>query len=575
MFLGRVEPGGAVNLVLKRPLDTSYTSVEQDLDSWGMSRTTLDTTGAIDPAKIWLYRVNLAYSDVDSFRDFVESENLFIAPTLSFRPNADFRLNVDLEYQNTDFVADSDTNIPAIGNRPAGIPIDRYLQEPAVTVVNPSNQERKLAGFDWTYQFAPGWSMTNRFSYEQVDYDQRITGLEELNEVTGDATRWLWDSPIDRRAVSTNFDINGTIHTGSLKHTVLLGTDFRDNDQESAGVWAFGNAGGSINIFNPVYSFSGYVKPEDNEFFVVQEQWYGVYGQDMISMFDDRLHFLVGGRYDWAETGQGYSATSLAISRGAYDPATGEGFRSGNDEAFSPRAGVILQPQPWLSVYGSYSQSFGSTNAIVEPGAPTFDPEEAEQWEGGVKTELLDKRLTATMAYFDITKTNIVQTIAGTPFSRPVGEAESKGLEFDIAGRLDEHWSILANYAYANAVITQDEEGNTGNRLMNVPRHAGGVWLKYDFTEAWRGLSIGGGIIAMGDRPGDNENSFVLPGFVRVDALLQYEVPKELLNWGKVTTLKLNINNVFDEVYYTNASDRLSIFPGDPRTFLFSLRSEF
>jgi outer membrane receptor for ferric coprogen and ferric-rhodotorulic acid len=37
----------------------------------------------------------------------------------------------------------------------------------------------------------------------------------------------------------------------------------------------------------------------------------------------------------------------------------------------------------------------------------------------------------------------------------------------------------------------------------------------------------------------------------------------------------MNINNVFDEVYYTNASDRLSIFPGEPRTFLFSLRSEF
>ncbi len=293
-------------------------------------------------------------------------------------------------------------------------------------------------------------------------------------------------------------------------------------------------------------------------------------------MFDDHLHFLVGGRYDWADNGRGFSSTSMNIARnGAYDPATGEGFRSAKDEAFSPRAGIILQPQPWLSFYGSYSKSFGSTNAVVEPGEPGFDPEEGEQWEGGVKTELLDKRLTATMAYFDITKSNIVQTIAGTPFSRPVGEAQSKGFEFDIAGRLDDSWSILANYAYADAVITRDEEGNTGNRLLNVPRHAGSVWLKYDFADAWRGLSVGGGITAMGERPGDNENSFVLPSFIRFDAMAQYELPERLLPWGKVTTLQVNVNNLFDEVYYTNASDRLSIFPGAPRTFLFSLRSEF
>ncbi len=185
MFLGRIEPGGAVNLVLKRPLDTAYTSVEQQIDTWGMSRTTLDTTGAIDPAKTWLYRVNVAYSDVDTFRDFVERENVFVAPTLSFRPSDTFRLNIDFEYQNVDFVADADTNIPAIGVRPANIPIDRYLQNPAVTVRDPSNQQRVLAGFDWTYEFAPGWSMTNRFAYEKIDYDQRITGLETLNEATG------------------------------------------------------------------------------------------------------------------------------------------------------------------------------------------------------------------------------------------------------------------------------------------------------------------------------------------------------------------------------------------------------
>jgi hypothetical protein len=53
----------------------------------------------------------------------------------------------------------------------------------------------------------------------------------------------------------------------------------------------------------------------------------------MISFADDRLHLLFGGRYDWADIGNGF---------------------------------------PWLSFYGNFTQSFGLTNAIPIPGQPVF-----------------------------------------------------------------------------------------------------------------------------------------------------------------------------------------------------------
>ena len=34
-----------------------------------------------------------------------------------------------------------------------------------------------------------------------------------------------------------------------------------------------------------------------------RRNWKGVYGQDMISFADDRLHLLLEGRYDWADFG--------------------------------------------------------------------------------------------------------------------------------------------------------------------------------------------------------------------------------------------------------------------------------
>lgn len=577
MFFGRLEPGGVVNLVLKRPLDTPYTSVEEQVDSWGKSNTSVDTTGALTPDKTWLYRVNLNYSDGDTFRDFVWNRDVFIAPTISFRPNSAFRLNVDVEYQNTTFVADADTALPAIGNRPAPIPVSRYLQDPAVTASDPSTQERTLVGYDWTYNVNSAWSVTNRFSYEHTDYDQRITNLVSLDETTGIANRGLWDEAISREAYATNLDIKGNVRTGPLTHALLFGVDYQNVSQIPNGYAAYADPNyganpivGPINIFDPHYSLSGYVKPPNDDHGNFQESWTGVYAQDMVSFFNDRVHLLFGGRYDWADTGYGYSNTSAA------EAAASAQFT--HEEAFSPRAGIVIQPQPWLSLYANYSKSFGATNFFNSPlpGSSPLAPEEGTQWEGGIKSQFFNNRLTATLAYYDITKSNVAEPIPGNPFYyQTIGLVGSRGFEFDIAGRIDEHWSVIGNYAYDDAKILDDTNGNQGHRLANVPQHAGGIWVKYDADGSFKGLSLGGGVTVLGERQGDNTNDFELPAFARVDAMVMYRLPHYLLDWGKNATLQLNVKNIFDETYYLHSYDRFSIAPGAPRTFIVSLRSEF
>jgi iron complex outermembrane recepter protein len=129
MESGRLEPGGIINLVPKRPLDIPYASLQEQFGSWGLSRTTLDTTGPVTPDKTWLYRINLDYTNTGSFIDFVDTKSFFVAPTVTWRPTDQFRFNVDFEYQKSSFV-DNSMGIPAIGSRPADIPISRYLQAP-------------------------------------------------------------------------------------------------------------------------------------------------------------------------------------------------------------------------------------------------------------------------------------------------------------------------------------------------------------------------------------------------------------------------------------------------------------
>lgn len=174
-----------------------------------------------------------------------------------------------------------------------------------------------------------------------------------------------------------------------------------------------------------------------------------------------------------------------------------------------------------------------------------------------------------------------------------MGLIESKGAEFDIAGRISENWSLIGSYSHDDARILQgngisDNCGGgvlctnfgtfvneSGNRLQDVPLNAGSIWVKYDAGGDFRGLSLGGGIVVVGERQGDNQSDFQLPAYARVDTMIMYRLQPGVLPWVKNLTAQLNVKNLLNTTYYQNSSTNLNIFPGAPRTFLASLRAEF
>ncbi|MBL0011317.1 MAG: TonB-dependent receptor plug domain-containing protein, partial [Nitrosomonas sp.] len=84
ILYGRIEPGGMINLVTKQPLATSYHALQQQFGSFNQYRTTVDSTGPLTKDNTLLYRVNLAYENKGSFREFVENERVFIAPVVKW-----------------------------------------------------------------------------------------------------------------------------------------------------------------------------------------------------------------------------------------------------------------------------------------------------------------------------------------------------------------------------------------------------------------------------------------------------------------------------------------------------------
>jgi iron complex outermembrane receptor protein len=215
----------------------------------------------------------------------------------------------------------------------------------------------------------------------------------------------------------------------------------------------------------------------------------------------------------------------------------------------------------------------GGANSARSRTGEAFEPETGTQYEAGLKTEWLKGRLSATLAFYHLTKENILTPDPVDPnnFSVQTGEARSQGIEFDLAGQISPGWSLIASYAYTDTEITQDTSGREGFRLHDVPEHSGSFWTRYKFLQgSWLGLSLGAGVFAASERT-DSDNSFEVPGYARVDLSTAYTW-KLGPTW---LTAQFNIENLLDKAYFKNVVSSSEIHPGAPRTFIGSLRIEF
>lgn len=568
MLYGRSDAGGMVNIVTKKPLDQAYYALQQQFGSYDFYRTTMDATGPINKEKTLLYRVNLAYTNADSFRDFNPTDRFFLAPSLTWRPTDATEVNLNFEYKNNDFVLDQ--GIPSLigANRPANVPINRVYHEPDSN----SHVDDYIVDLNWSHRFNDSWKLRNGFIATIEDYALETVVAPLVRPGNQNVGRFANFADTERHSYGAYLDITGQFDTLGVQHEVLAGADWYEYSQSLNSSF---RATTDLSIFNPVYgtvNFAqnrGFRDNAPNSFFKGDDEWFGIYFQDQITLWD-KLHILGGGRYDWTRA----KAGSSSVSPGSINQAINDTDR------FQPRVGVVYQAQDWLSLYGNYVESMGINNGVSATGQG-FTPEIAEQFEAGIKTDFLNGRLNATLAYFNIEKQNML-TADPNSFTTPVarvaiGKARSEGLELDIKGQITDSLSVIGTYALTDTRIVKNNDGLVGNRLPNVPENSGSLWAKYDFNgTSLDGFSLGSGIYVVGQRQGDNQNTLQLPGYARWDAMAAYR-----FKIGKTRlTTQLNVNNILDKQYYKNTdvidgNPRGRISVGEPLTLMGSIKLEF
>lgn len=557
ILFGRADPGGIINTVTKQPLATPYYSLQQQIGTFDFYRTAVDATGPVTKVDTLLYRMNLSYENAGSFRDFIDRESIFFAPTLRWNISPRTQITAELEYQN--FNEKPDSGIPSLGSRPAPVPRNLALHEP---LNNKNKGDRQFYGINWSHEFNDNWSINHRLSAELFDF--AVKGLFYNSAAPdGSIDRFFNNAPstVSNRYQSS-INLIGNVTTGMLQHTLLFGYDyFFFEDRINGNCCA---AAPAFNILNPSYMMAAPVlDPTDNFRVGYKQSWHGAYFQDQIKL-PYNFHILAGFRYD------------NAVSRD-----TVLGLTTSADDRFSPRGGLLWQPMPWLSLYGSYTENFGASNTLFNIDGQKLSPQTAQQWETGLKTEFWEGRLRSTLSYFNLTKQGIgVPDPANPTRSRAIGEAETRGIEFDIAGEIMKGLNVIATYTYMPfAKVTRDvgfsglpgDTGNQGNRLFLAAKHFGSFWATYDFQSSeLRGFRIGAGVLGIGEREGNPANTYQLPKYVIGNLMASYRLKVGATR----VSAQLNVNNVTGEKYF-NGNGVSFITPGAPRTVLGSLRIEY
>jgi iron complex outermembrane recepter protein len=540
-LFGRSDPGGLVNIITKQPTAERFVEFGNQVDSFGLTRGTVDAGGALDEAGTLLYRFNLAGQGAGSFRDFVDSDRLLVAPVISWQVTPDTRVTVETEFVRNRIVFDR--GVVAINGRLGLVPVSRFLGEPGQSSYQTNNTMQVRVD----HRFDADWQMRLATYFNTGTLDGESAEIRAIAADNRTVARdrnvrdYRWDTAIGQAEVVGRFD------TAGIGHTVLLGFERESTDSRTQYFRSnFRTSPFAVDIYDPRYGqpLPQITIPRNNLERITNT---ALYAQDQITLSPE-WKALVGVRFDFFE-----QSFRERIPRSQVDQTY---------FAATPRAGLVYQPIPELALFANVGTSFRPNigpDAAAASRAGPFAPETGIGYEVGTKIDVFGGALALTGTAFRVDRKNVLTPDPNnTAFSLAAGGVRSQGFELTAAGQITPEIKVLAGYVFADAVVTRDNVLPVGTPLINVPRHSGSLLAVHEVQAGpWKGFGLGGGVRGVGERAADAANSFALPAYIAVDALAYYRY--ENVRFG------LNVENVFDTEYYESSLNRFRVYPGSPR----------
>lgn len=554
VLYGRSEPGGLVNVVPRTLTAAPYLGLEQTIGQYGLSRSVVEGGGALNADRTMLGRASVSYDRNKTDRDFVQNKLASFSGTLAWVPDTDTRVFLTLDHNAQTYR--NDFGIPADGDRPADLPRTRQFNDsPELSKI-----DSNALLLDARTRLSPNWTLKGRLvslrsDTREVDvwpYRENYGLAPETCDNSGGLSRlcryYFYVRPDGRLKLDqATVDLVGELQLGGLQHKLLAEVDHYRTKKTGDLYFTQIN---SVDVFNPSL---GTAPTLDTSLPIPADdfsRWTSLTLQDQIA-FGNGWHGVFALRHD---------RTEALFS-------TTPGIESNQQSFTTPRVGMVWEFVPHQTLYAQYQDSVAANNGRDATGQ-ALAAERARQVEVGWKQSALDARFNTTVALFELEKRNRAD-YSLFPIITTIGKARSRGLEVDAIGRVLPQLALMASYTYLDAKVTEDPSYQ-GTRLANTARHSGSLWGRWTFDEQW---AAGLGVFAQGQRQGDNANTFQMPGYARVDAMLSYAFRTSS---GK-GSLQFNLKNVFDRLYYTGSHPLVQdwIQVGAPRTASLTLRLDY
>ncbi|WP_029288561.1 TonB-dependent receptor [Pedobacter sp. R20-19] len=527
--------GGLINKITKTPNPVTATEVAVFTGSNGLMRITADVNTPLNASKTSLFRLNAAYHAEDSFQDIGRYKSISAAPSFLYKINDRLTFLVDAEFAA---VTRTQQPYPSFGPNTTfknfkDIPIDykKYIGGDDV------DSKTTISNFftKATYKLSDQWvSSTNlNFSNGYVDYANQLY------------PRWLTDSTMTRNigmysARTLSFiqfqqNFNGDFKIGKMRNRAVIGADFTSTITRLN--YAYFNYD-TINVnknFSPLFAqrANALMAATKPGYYQNTQTNYSLYASDVINL-TERLLVMASLRLD-----QFVNKASIEYNQPVKDDY--------QQTALSPKFGMIYQiVDQKVSVFGNYMNGFLNQGPVTQPDGSTLrlKPKQANQWEGGVKTDLLNKHLGFTLSFYDIKVNHATYTDINN-FSLQGGTQKSKGFEAELNAEPFDHFYILSGYARNSNKFISGESSLIGKKVAGAPGEVFNLWMNYQCVSGLLknfGGGFGGNYVS--DVYWDAANTITIPSYTVLNATVSYHQP----TW----TASVKMNNLSNQKYWNS-----------------------
>ena len=566
--------GGVINVVTKVPKFINQTNVGFRYGSWDFYRPTVDFQRVLDNTGRIAVRLNAAYQDSNSFRRFVNTDRIYVNPSVAIRPDDKTEIVVEMDYLKNNTTPDRGTVNLANGDTEAlyEMPDRKFLGFAT------DNAKTESFNFSTTAIRKLTDKLKLRAAFISSSYQSENTGaaLAKPNNAGWEIrNRTLGRSDREDLNKVFQFDFIGAdVNTGFMKHTFQVGFDWKESNVTTTSYQAKNID--RINVLNDINNFlPSNINPDEfslaatNPIVNTITPTFGLMAQDVVT-FNKYLKAHLGIRYSRIN---GVTADTEV-------------------EAWNPTLGLMVSPVENMNIFGSFTTttSLRSANNPLFNGG-TVGASKTTQWEAGIKSDWLNEKLRFNVTLFDIKTDNLSYSVLNdqgnaTGFFGLAGELRRKGVEVELIGRILPNLQIMTGWAYLDAQYQDSPAFVNGSAPMNAPKHTANGWLNYKFnTGSLNGLDIGAGIYYVGKRPVDeytqktivtgHANSvtpgtkpFFMPEYTTVEAQVGYAFKNGL-------GVRVFFNNIFDAVGYSSYFRGGFIDQIQPRNFSAQINYKF